>query len=196
VILYALTYFFLVNTLAHIAIWTPLLVKSISGPGASNVAIGLLAAIPQLFAIVMMIAVGHSSDRKHERKWHLFGPMAAATIGWLLIAYVHNAAVQMLGVCLAAGGSYTAMAIFWTTPDHVLSRRSRAVGIAVINAFGNISSALNPFVVGKLHDLTGQFSVGVMYSAVLMLVAAVLALLLPIGRKTLAARARAMAGVA
>jgi len=185
VIRYALTYFFLVNTLAMIAIWTPLLVKSISHPGANNVAVGLLAAIPQFVTIVMMVIVGHYSDRLQERQWHLFGPMVAAALGWFLAAHGGDAVVKLVGVCLASGGSYTAMAIFWTTPDHALSRRSRAVGIAVINAFGNISSALNPLVVGWLHDFTGSFSAGVVYSAILMIAAAVLALTLPISRKAL-----------
>jgi ACS family 4-hydroxyphenylacetate permease-like MFS transporter len=185
VIRYALTYFFLVNTLAAIAIWTPLIVKGISHAGSSNVTVGLLAAIPQFVTIVIMVAVGHASDRFQERRWHLFWPMVAAAIGWFLTAYADGAAIKLAGVCLASAGSYTAMAIFWTTPDHAFSRRSRAIGIAVINAFGNISSALNPLVMGWLHDLTHNFSAGVMYSAILMAAAAVLALTLPISRRTL-----------
>lgn len=185
VIRYGLTYFFLVNTLAAIAIWAPLIVKGISHSGSSNVAIGLLAAIPQFVTIVVMVVVGHYSDRFQERKWHLFGPMAASAIGWFLTAYADDAAIRMAGVCLASAGSYTAMSIFWTTPDRAFSRRSRAVGIAVINAFGNISSALNPLVMGWLHDLTGNFSSGAAYSATLMILAAALALTLPISRKAL-----------
>ena len=33
-------------------------------------------------------------------------------------------------------------------PDHAVSFGARALGIAVINATGNIGSALNPLVVG------------------------------------------------
>ena len=43
-------------------------------------------------------------------------------------------------------------------PDHALSFAARAVGIAVINATGNISSALNPLIVGWLKDLTESFA--------------------------------------
>ena len=56
----------------------------------------------------------------------------------------------MLGIIMASTGSFSAMAIFWTTPDQSISLRARAIGIAVINATGNIGSALSPFMIGWL----------------------------------------------
>ena len=70
VIKFAVAYFCLVNTLAMVAVWTPLIVKSFSAD-ASNITIGLLAAIPQVCTIIGMIWWGRRSDRKQERKWHL-----------------------------------------------------------------------------------------------------------------------------
>ena len=72
------------------------------------------------------------------------------------------------------------MSIFWTTPDHALSFRARAVGIAVINATGNIGSALNPLVVGWLKDVTHSFSAGLLYAAALLVIGAVVVAVLPI----------------
>jgi ACS family 4-hydroxyphenylacetate permease-like MFS transporter len=40
------------------------------------------------------------------------------------------------------------MAIFWTTPDRVISLQSRAVALAVINAIGNVGSAVSPLLIG------------------------------------------------
>lgn len=185
---YALIYLIVVNTLAMIAIWTPLLVQTISPFGSNNVIVGHLAALPPLAAIAMTILLGYYSDRLQERKWHLFGPMVVSALGWLLAAYAGDSTLQLLGVCLASGGSYTAMAIFWTTPDYVFSSRSRVAGIAVINAFGNIGSGFNPLMVGFLHDFTDSFSASMVYSALLMMLAAGLALTLPISRKELAGR--------
>lgn len=51
---------------------------------------------------------------------------------------------------MASTGSFSAMAIFWTTPDQSISLRAGAIGIAVINATGNIGSALSPFMIGWL----------------------------------------------
>ncbi|MBN3764207.1 MFS transporter [Burkholderia sp. Ac-20365] len=182
VVKFAIAYFCLVNTLAMVAVWTPLIVKSFSAD-ASNRTIGLLAAIPQICTIIAMIWWGRRSDRKQERRWHLMLPMLFSAAGWLCTAYSANPALRMLGVCLASAGSYTAMSIFWTTPDHALSFRARAIGIAVINATGNISSALNPLIVGWLKDATHSFSAGLVYSAVLLVVGVIIVTLLPIEKR-------------
>jgi ACS family 4-hydroxyphenylacetate permease-like MFS transporter len=165
-----------------VAVWTPLIVKSFSAD-ASNRTVGLLAAIPQICTIAAMIWWGRRSDRKQERKWHLMLPMLFSAAGWLCTAYSTHPVIQMSGICLASAGSYTAMSIFWTTPDHALSLRARAVGIAVINATGNIGSALNPLVVGWMKDLTHSFSAGLLYAAALLVIGAIVVAVLPVQSK-------------
>jgi ACS family 4-hydroxyphenylacetate permease-like MFS transporter len=179
VIKFAVAYFCLVNTLAMVAVWTPLIVKSFSAD-ASNRAVGLLAAIPQVVTIIAMIWWGRRSDRKQERRWHLVLPMLASAAGWLCTATSNNPAIQMLGICMASAGSYTAMSIFWTTPDQALSFKAQAIGIAVINATGNISSALNPVIVGWLKDATHSFTAGLLYASALLVAGAVIVMFLPI----------------
>ena len=129
-----------------------------------------------------MILWGRRSDRAQERRWHTIWPMLAAAVGWLLTAYSAQPLVQLLGLCIASTGAYTAMSIFWTTPDHALSFAARALGIAVINATGNIGSALNPLVVGWLKDVTGSFSTGLVYASVLLVISCLIMLILPIPR--------------
>ncbi|WP_244922953.1 hypothetical protein [Paraburkholderia silvatlantica] len=65
---------------------------------------------------------------------------SAATPYWLRMLTAQGGAplVQLRGVCLASAESYTAMSIFWTTPDQACTPKARAVGIAVIHAIGNI----------------------------------------------------------
>jgi ACS family 4-hydroxyphenylacetate permease-like MFS transporter len=179
VIKFALAYFCLVNTLAMVAVWTPLIVQSFNA-GASNRTVGLLAAIPQVVTVVAMIWWGRRSDRKQERRWHLMLPMLLAAAGWMCTVATSNPVLQMLGICMASAGAYTAMSIFWTTPDQALSFKAQAIGIAVINATGNISSALNPVIVGWLKDTTQSFSAGVLYAAILLLIGAALVMILPI----------------
>ncbi|MCY1263856.1 putative tartrate transporter [compost metagenome] len=179
VLKFSLAYFCLVNSLAMVAVWTPLIVKGFAG-GASNTTIGLLAAIPQVCTVIGMIWWGRRSDRAQERRWHTVVPMLCAAAGWLLTAWSSQPATQLLGVCLASTGAYTAMSIFWTTPDHALSFGARALGIAVINATGNIGSALNPLVVGWLKDTTHTFTTGLLYAAVLLVAGCAVFLVLPI----------------
>jgi MFS transporter, ACS family, 4-hydroxyphenylacetate permease len=181
VLRFAAAYFCLVNTLAMVAVWAPLIVKGFSA-GASNVTIGLVATIPQLATIVAMIVWGRRSDRLQERKWHLAAPMLLSGLGCVMTAQSGLPIVQLLGVCLASAGSYTAMSIFWTTPDQAFTPQARAVGIAVINAIGNISSAANPLVVGWLKDATHSYAAGLIYSAVLLVLGTLIVATLPIGR--------------
>ena len=180
VLMFSLVYFCLVNTLAMIAVWTPLIIKSISAADSSNSIIGFLAMIPQVCTIIGMVVWGLHSDRSQERKWHLVLPMLMAAAGWMFAAYAGNPMVQLCGICMAATGSYTAMSIFWTTPDQALTFKARAIGIAVINAFGNTGSALNPLVVGWLKDLTQSFTAGIVYAAVLLVIGALLTFMLPL----------------
>jgi ACS family 4-hydroxyphenylacetate permease-like MFS transporter len=176
---FALAYFCMVNTLAMVAVWAPLIVKSFSAD-ASNRTIGLLAAIPQIATIIAMIVWGRRSDRRQERRWHLALPMLASAAGWVLTAMSASPVLQLFGVCLASAGSYTAMSIFWTTPDQALSLQARALGIAVINAMGNIGSALNPLIVGWLRDTTHSFASGLLFAAALMAAGVLIVLLLPL----------------
>jgi ACS family 4-hydroxyphenylacetate permease-like MFS transporter len=73
---------------------------------------------------------------------------------------------------MASTGSFTAMAIFWTTPDQVISLRASAVALAVINAIGNIGSAVSPLLIGMAADITGSFSSGLWFVAGLLVVGA------------------------
>ncbi|WP_155412671.1 MFS transporter [Pseudomonas putida] len=180
VLMFSLVYFCLVNTLAMIAVWTPLIIKSISAADSSNSTIGFLAMIPQVCTIIGMVVWGLHSDRSQERKWHLVLPMLMAAAGWMFAAYAGNPVVQLCGICMAATGSYTAMSIFWTTPDQALTFQARAIGIAVINAFGNTGSALNPLMVGWLKDLTQSFTAGIVYATVLLVIGALLTFMLPL----------------
>ncbi|MGP2688304.1 4-hydroxyphenylacetate permease, partial [Serratia nevei] len=156
VLMYTLAYFCLTNTLSAINIWTPQILQSFN-QGSSNVTIGILAAIPQICTIAGMVWWSKRSDRLQERKHHTALPYLFAAAGWLLASATDHSLIQLLGIVMASVGSFTAMAIFWTTPDQSISLEARAVGIAVINATGNIGSALSPLLIGWFKDLTGSF---------------------------------------
>lgn len=159
VMLYTLAYFFLCNTLSSLTVWTPLILKSFN-QDSSNITIGILSAVPHVCTIVAMIWWSKRSDRLQERKLHTLLPYLFAAAGWLLAAHGSGSTMQLLGVIMASVGAFSAMAIFWTTPDQSISLRSRAVGIAVINATGNLGSATSPLLIGWLKDITGSFNAG------------------------------------
>ncbi|MDR0219444.1 MAG: 4-hydroxyphenylacetate permease [Enterobacteriaceae bacterium] len=178
VLMYTLAYFCLTNTLSAINIWTPQIMQSFN-QGSSHVVIGLLTAIPQFCTILGMIYWGRRSDRLQERKMHTALPYLFAAAGWLLTSLTGNSLVQLLGIIMASTGSFTAMAVFWTTPDQSISLRARAIGIAVINATGNIGSAVSPLLIGWLKDQTGSFNSGLYFVAGLLMIGAWLVVRIP-----------------
>ncbi|SUB30893.1 Inner membrane transport protein RhmT [Yersinia pseudotuberculosis] len=178
VLMYTLAYFCLTNTLSAVNIWTPQILQSFN-QSSSNITIGLLAAIPQVCTIAGMIWWSRRSDRVQERKMHTVLQYLFAAAGWVLASATQNSVIQLLGIIMASTGSFTAMAIFWTTPDQSISLRARAVGIAVINATGNIGSAVSPVLIGWLKDQTGNFNSGLYFVAGLLVIGAVIFLMIP-----------------
>lgn len=182
VLMYTLAYFCLTNTLSAINIWTPQILQSFN-TGSSNIMIGLLAAIPQFCTIFGMIWWSRRSDRRKERKMHTILPYLFAAAGWLLASATHHSLIQLIGIIMASVGSFTAMAIFWTTPDRVISLQSRAVALAVINAIGNVGSAVSPLLIGILRDTTGSFSSGLWFVAGLLIVGALVLTRIPMSQR-------------
>ncbi|QCR38305.1 4-hydroxyphenylacetate permease [Nissabacter sp. SGAir0207] len=178
VLLYTLAYFCLTNTLSAINIWTPQILKSFNA-GSSDIMIGLLAAIPQFCTILAMVWWSRRSDRLRERKQHTLLPYLFAAAGWLLASATAHPLVQLLGIVMASAGAFTAMAIFWTTPDQVISFTARAVALAVINAIGNVGSAVSPLMIGILRDATGSFNAGLWFVAGLLVLGALVLTRIP-----------------
>ncbi len=178
VLLYTLAYFCLTNTLSAINIWTPQILQSFN-QHSSNIMIGMLAAIPQFCTIIAMVWWSRRSDRHKERKLHTILPYLFAAAGWLLASATDHPLVQLLGIIMASVGSFTAMAIFWTTPDQVISLPARAVALAVINAIGNVGSAVSPLLIGILRDTTGHFSAGLWFVAALLIMGALVLTAIP-----------------
>ncbi|WP_369310027.1 4-hydroxyphenylacetate permease [Providencia rettgeri] len=178
ILMYTVAYFCLTNTLSAINIWTPQIMQSFN-QNSSNAMIGLLTAIPQFCTILGMIYWSRRSDKLQERKMHTALPYLFAAAGWILAAMTSHPVIQLIGIIMASTGSFTAMAVFWTTPDQSISLRARAIGIAVINATGNIGSAVSPLLIGWLKDQTGSFNSGLYFVAGLLVVGALLVIAIP-----------------
>lgn len=63
-----------------------------------------------------MIYWSRHSDKHQERKHHTALPFLFAAAGWLLASATDHNLIQLLGIVMASTGSFSAMAIFWTTP--------------------------------------------------------------------------------
>ena len=147
-------YFTIVCGIYIISFWLPSLIKQAGV--ADPLTIGLLTAVPYIVAIVAMIAVNSSGDRRRERRWHTLLPAVVCGLGLAVTAFAGtNVTLAMLGLTLAAAGSSTAQAAFWCLPSTFLGGAAAAAGIALINSIGNIAGFVSNFLVGWMTDLTG-----------------------------------------
>jgi ACS family tartrate transporter-like MFS transporter len=101
-----------------------------------------------------------------------------AAAGIAAAAFVDNPYVKMLLVSVGAFGVFAALPLIWTLPTAFLSGAAAAGGIAAINALGNLSGFLGPYVVGYIKDRTGSFTGGLLAIAAAGAVGMVVVMLL------------------
>jgi ACS family tartrate transporter-like MFS transporter len=166
----AVVYFGVVAANYGLSLWLPQIVK---GFGLSNVQTGFVTAIPYVFGMIAMIAWGRHSDRTSERIWHVLGSAVLASVGLAAAAYLNSPILEMVALCFAAMGFFSAVSTFWTLPTALLSGTAAAAGIALINSIGNLSGFVGPYAVGWIKDATGDFSWGLLALAAGPLVSAI-----------------------
>ena len=154
-----LIYFAFVAGQYGLTFWMPTLIKSTGVTGALN--IGLLSAIPFLCAIVVMNLMGHSADRRRERRWHLIVPALMGAVGFAMTAFfADNTVLSLIFLSLAAAGVLTCAPLFWSLPTAFLSGTAAAAGIAIVNSVGNLAGFASPYMIGYLKDLTQSTQAG------------------------------------
>jgi ACS family 4-hydroxyphenylacetate permease-like MFS transporter len=184
ILLLAVAYFCLVNTLNANGTWIPTIVRDVL-KAHSLTSVGFVTAIPALSALILMPIWTRSSDRMQERKGHLIAAMAMAAVGWLMVIYLAQPELRLAGLIFTVSGSFSAMSIFWTLPQAILSEEARPAGIGFISAVGLLGSAVSPAVIGILRDLTGSFNAGLFYVTLLLVIS--MALIWIVGRRHQAA---------
>ncbi|MDQ2843493.1 MAG: MFS transporter [Acidobacteriota bacterium] len=169
-------------------LWMPLILTSfLHGAGAATSTISLADAsrisndsiIPYLAAAIFTVAVGYSSDRSGERRWHIAGCLVLSAIGFAWVGTTHSLVAALMGFTLAAVGYWSIMGPFWALPTSMLGGRAAAGGVAIIMMISGAGGFVGPYLTGRLRDLTHGFSGGLYAIAALTLVAAAMCGLLP-----------------
>lgn len=173
VILLAAIYFGIVVGLYGIGYWLPQMVQ---GMGFSNLAIGVLVALPYAAAGIAQYLWGRHSDNSAERVWHVALPAVVSAFAFALSAALQSPALVLMALAVAAIGICSTLAPFWAMPPQFLSGKGAATGIASINAFGNLGGFIGPYAVGWAKQETGNYAGGMMILAGFLLAAAVLVL--------------------
>ncbi|MEJ1969101.1 MAG: MFS transporter [Rhizomicrobium sp.] len=155
--------------------WQPQIVR---GLGLSLLQTGFVTAIPSVFAVAGMFLWAHVSDRSGAHAFHV---AAAATVGCLGLvgaAFFSSPVLVMASLSVAAIGINAAAAIFWSLPTSFLSGVAAAGGLALVNAVGNLSGFLGPYMIGALKDATHGFFWPILALSLFPLLAAIVSLLL------------------
>ncbi len=173
VLLYSSITFSFVMGLYGITFWLPQLILTMGVADTGRV--GLLSGIPSAVAAVVTVALGRSSDRFQERRWHLIGAAVLAATGLIVAGmFGTHLVIGLTAISVAMAGALSTIALVWTLPTAALRGASAAAGIAAINSIGNLAGFLSPYLIGVVKDATGEATFGLYAIAAFMLVGAVL----------------------
>ena len=174
----SLIYLGIVSSLYAFTIWLPTIIKGLSAT-TGNTAVAVISAIPFVFAAVAMILVGRSSDKLRERRWHVAAPAFVGAAGLMASIFCPNPVGAFISLIIAAVGIYSALCPFWTFAPAFLTGAAAAGGIALINSIGNLGGFLGPYVAGAVKTHTGSFTGALWVLVAALVVAGVLALMMP-----------------
>ncbi|HET7221476.1 MAG TPA: MFS transporter [Vicinamibacterales bacterium] len=176
VIALSLVYFGAVATNYGLSFFLPQIVKAF---GVSNVEAGFITALPYVVGVVSIVWWGRHSDRTLERRFHMAFPLFIASAGIAAASLLDDPTMKMLALSAAGFGIFGCLPVFWTFPTAFLSGAAAAGGIALINSIGNLAGFAGPYVMGRMKDLTGSYTVGLLSLSAVGLLAMIIVLALP-----------------
>jgi len=152
-------YFGAVATNYGLSFFLPQIVKAF---GVSNFQTGLITALPYVVGVISIVWWGRHSDRMAERRFHLALPLFVASAGIASSTALDDPTMKMVALSIAGFGIFGCLPVFWTFPTAFLSGAAAAGGIALINSIGNLAGFAGPFAVGRISDLTGSYTGGLL----------------------------------
>jgi ACS family tartrate transporter-like MFS transporter len=158
-----------------LSFFLPQIVKAF---GISNFQTGLVSAVPYVVGVVSIVAWGHRSDRKLERRFHSAFPLGVAATGIAVSTLLDDPTMKMIAFAVAGFGIFGNLPVFWTLPAAFLSGPAAAGGIALINSIGNLAGFAGPFAMGRIKDLTGSYTGGLLSLAAAGYVAMIIVLVI------------------
>lgn len=148
--------------------WMPTIIKGLGVTDVSH--IGMLSAIPYVFAALGVLVVSASSDRLKERRWHVGGSLILGAIGLASTPFLNNSLIATLTVLGFVGFfQFGAGIAYWAIPSTYLNKATAAVGIGLVSSIGVIGGFVSPSLLGFIKDLTGSLDNGIFTIALLML---------------------------
>jgi len=157
-------------------LWMPLILDSFSRGAADASLMARYSTIPYLAAAAMTVAVGWSSDKRNERRWHIAGCLTLSAVGFAWAATAQSMAVALCAMTLAAVGLWSMMGPFWTLTTSMLGGTAAAGAVAILQVIGGVGGFTGPYMTGRLRDATHSFAGGLFVMSGMAVCAALLSL--------------------
>lgn len=158
--------------------WLPTFIRNAGVVDASD--IGLLTALPSIAAVFGMLALGASSDRFRERRWHIILPfwigaaaMAAST------AVTDSVVATVLLFSIAQATIIGAVPVFFSLPATFLTGTAAATGFALACSLANIAGLVSNTLIGLALDITGKSGGALWFFAACLVLGSLLVVALP-----------------
>jgi nitrate/nitrite transporter NarK len=143
------------------------MIKSLSG--FPNLMVTFLAALPFCVALIALVFVGWSSDRRRERIWHTALMMVLASAALMGTAMASGSFQLSLALfCLVCAGVYGFVPSFWALPSKYLSGSAAAAAVGLINSLGNVGGFVGPYIVGEIKERTHSHLGGMLFLSIML----------------------------
>ena len=133
--------------------WGPILIRD--ALHLTNLQTGLLGGVTAFLAAAAMLVVGASSDRTGDRVKHAAACALVEAVACVSTALVTSPVAKVLSLTVMQIAVIAFLAPFWALPTMILGGASAAVGLALVNAIGNVGGFIGPNVIGFLRARAG-----------------------------------------
>ncbi|MGH3631314.1 MAG: MFS transporter [Sciscionella sp.] len=135
-------------------LWLPHLVTETTG--GSSTLVGVVTAIPYIFAIVGLWFNARAADRNGRYAFHVMLSMAIGAVALVIsVALGNYAALSILLVSIAVGGALAYDGPFWAAASRAMPVAIAGGAMGLINALGNLGGFAGPYLGGYLQDASG-----------------------------------------
>jgi MFS transporter, ACS family, tartrate transporter len=165
VVLLSFIYFGVNAAVYGLSFFMPQIVHSF---GLSFGLTGLVTTLPYIAGVIGMVFWSRHSDRTHERREHVGLALLIAGLCIAGTTVVDNPVGKMILFTIAGFGMFGSQPCFWALPATFLSGPAAAAGLAAVNSLGNLSGFFGPYVMGKVKDATGSYTIALLAISVIL----------------------------
>ena len=169
-------YFFWSMGVYGFVLWLPSIIQKGAAMGIGIT--GLLSGVPYFFAVILMLLVGHFSDRSARRKrfiWPFLILAGLALLGSYLTA-AHSFWWAYTFLVLAGSAMYAPYGPFFAIMPEMLPKNVAGEVTALVNSFGALGGFAGTWFVGLLEAYTGDSRAGFLLMSVSLILSGIIIL--------------------